>query len=422
MWQLFKKFFNNQSGNIALSFALASVALVGVGGGVLDYAAQSSSKSQMQGVADAAVLVAANELKLSGSKASQATTIGSVAKNYVKKNIDKNIRNVSVLVGVSVETGHVNVKVSGYVESSFFALLGINPIQKISANASAKILGGLPLCVLALEQSEKRAISATSTAQLSAAGCSVHANSLSTNAIEVWGNAKLKTGLTCSSGGFAGGQTNFIPSVISDCPPVSDPLASRPDYASGGCNYMNKSYSSGKHTIWPGVYCGGLKITAHAEVEYSPGVYVMKNGKFEVSGKAEAEGEHDGFYFTGLNSFFGFHAQAEVEFSAPATGDLAGMLFFEDPNQTQSYINSITSAKIKSLVGTIYLPKSELQVSVNGAGSGDVAQESAFTVIVARQITLSGKSRLVLNTDFAATDVPVPESISRLSGQIVLTK
>ena len=422
MRQLFKKFFKSQSGNIALSFALASIALVGVGGGVLDYAAQSSSKSQMQGVADAAALVAVNELKLSGSKTTQATTVGSVARSYVTKNIDKRIKNVNVLVGVSVETGHVNVKIAGDVQSSFFGLIGLNPIQKIKANASAKILGGLPLCVLALDDINQQALTATGSATMSAAGCTVHANSMSPRAIEAWGQAKLHTGLTCSSGGAVGGTSNYVPTAIQDCPQISDPLISRPSAAVNGCTWTNKHISKGSVTLYPGKYCGGLKITGTAEVEFAPGIYVIAGGKFEISGKAEAEGEHVAFYFTGPNASFGFHGQAEVNFSAPASGDLAGMLFFEDRYHNRSYVNEINSPNIKALVGTIYLSKSEFRVSIHGGGTGNVAQESAFTVIVARKITLNGNSNLVLNTDFAATDVPVPESIARLSGQIVLTK
>ncbi len=435
-----KKFFKNQLGNVAVSFALASVGLIGVGGAAVDYASQISTKSHLQGVADAAVLVAANELKLSGSQSSQGSSVSSVADAYVKRNIDEKVGNPAVKVVVSVKAGTVDLNVSGDLKTSFFGLLGLSSKQRVTASARAQILGGLPLCVLALDTSIQQSLTATSNAKLTATGCSVHTNSKSARAIEAWGQAKLRTGLTCSAGGAVGGVSNYIPVAVQDCPQIPDPLASRFPVGSGpqmttlfsglsavslnSCTYTNLSFSSGNHILTPGRYCGGLKLTGNAEAKFRPGVYIMDAGKFEVTGNAEAEGEHVVFYFTGNNAFFGFHDQAEVEFSAPADSEMAGILFLENPDRNRSYVHEITSSKTKSLVGAIYLPKSELRISVNGSGNqgGQVAQESAFTVILARKITLNSRSNLVLNTDFAATDVPVPESIKRLSGQIVMSK
>ncbi len=435
-----KKFFKNQLGNVAVSFVLASVGLVGVGGAAVDYASKISTKSHLQGVADAAVLVAANELKLSGSQIRQTASVRSVADAYIKHNIDKKIGNPNVKVVVSVKAGTVDLDVSGDLKMSFFGLLGLSSKQRVRASARAKILGGLPLCVLALDTSIQQSLTATSSAKLTATGCSVHTNSKSARAIEAWGEALLRTGLTCSAGGAVGGVSNFIPVAVQDCPQIPDPLASRFPVGSSSymttlfsglstvplssCTYTNLSYNDGNHVLTPGRYCGGLKLTGDAEVEFQPGIYIMDAGKFEITGNAEAEGEHVSFYFTGDNASFGFYDQAEVEFSAPADSEMAGILFLENPDRNSSYVYEITSPKIKSLVGAIYLPKSELRISVNGSGSygGQVAQESAFTVILARKITLNAGSNLVLNTDFAATDVPVPESIKRLSGQIVMSK
>lgn len=423
---MLKSWKKNQRGNVAVSFALASVALVGLGGGVLDYASTTSAKSHLQGVTDAAALVAVSELKLSGAIATQSSTIKTVAAEYVKRNLKKSLSNPVVTIEVSPKDGTVDLTVSGGVETKFFGLLGLATSQTISSSARGRILGGMPLCILSLDESIESALSATGTAKVTATGCSVHANSRDTKAIQSWGQALLSTGLTCSAGGAVGGAGNYSPTAIQDCPAIPNPLASRVPIAAGstnpGCDHTNKKVTNGFHVLSPGRYCQGLKITGSASVEFNPGIYIIDGGQLEVTGNAEVQGEHVGFYLTGTNAYFGFHGQATVNLSAPKNGGMAGLLIFEDPNQPVSYVHEITSFNTEKLVGTIYLPKSELRISINGAGNGSVAQESAFTVIVARQLTLNGKSNLVLNTDFAATDVPVPPSIKRLSGRVVISK
>lgn len=422
MFVMLKSWVKNQQGNVAVSFAVASVALVGIGGGALDYASTTSATAHLQGITDAAVLVAVSELKLSGATASQSSTIKTVAAEYVKRNLKKSLLNPTVTVEVSPKDGTVDLKVSGGVDTKFFGLLGLATSQTISTSARGRILGGMPLCVLALDESIEKTLTATNTAKLTATGCSVHANSTHTQAIEAWGQALLATGLTCSAGGAVGGTANYQPTAIQDCPAIPNPLASRTTPSLTGCDHTSKKITNGTHVLYPGRYCGGLKITGNARVEFNPGVYVIDSGKFEITGNATAIGENVGFFFRGSNAFFGFHGQADVSFTAPKEGEMAGLLFFENPDQTVSYVHEITSVNTKKLVGTVYLPKSELRVSINGANDGQVAEESAFTVIVARQVTLNGKSNLVLNTDFAATDVPVPPSIKRLSGRVVISK
>jgi hypothetical protein len=50
-----------------------------------------------------------------------------------------------------------------------------------------------------------------------------------------------------------------------------------------------------------------------------------------------------------------------------------------------------------------------------------VAAQSAYTVVVADRIDING-ARLVINSDYGATDVPVPAGIGPNSGQITLER
>lgn len=71
----------------------------------------------------------------------------------------------------------------------------------------------------------------------------------------------------------------------------------------------------------------------------------------------------------------------------------------------------ISSDNTRVLLGTIYLPKGSLFVDAQK----EVADKSAFTVIVARTIKLEHGPNLVLNTDYLSTDVPVPAGLGPAS-------
>ncbi len=55
-------------------------------------------------------------------------------------------------------------------------------------------------------------------------------------------------------------------------------------------------------------------------------------------------------------------------------------------------------------------------------GDKPVAQNSAYTIIIANKIQASAGPTLVLNTNYAATTVPVPQGVGPLSNEIALQR
>ena len=72
----------------------------------------------------------------------------------------------------------------------------------------------------------------------------------------------------------------------------------------------------------------------------------------------------------------------------------------------------ISSSNVDKLLGTIYLPWGTLQVSA----AGSVAEASQWSVIVAKYIELSQNARLVINTDYEGSPVPVPIGVGNQAG------
>jgi hypothetical protein len=51
-----------------------------------------------------------------------------------------------------------------------------------------------------------------------------------------------------------------------------------------------------------------------------------------------------------------------------------------------------------------------------------VADQSAYTVIVSRQLRLSAGPNLVLNANYSSTDVPVPDGVGPLGAKVSLSQ
>jgi len=67
----------------------------------------------------------------------------------------------------------------------------------------------------------------------------------------------------------------------------------------------------------------------------------------------------------------------------------------------------ISSSNVDKLLGTIYMPNAKLNISAGG----NVAEDSAWSVIVAKEINVSKKSQLIINKNYVGSGVPVPSGV-----------
>lgn len=404
------RFVRDQRGATMLLFALALPVMIGAVGVAIDYGYASVMKTRLQGAADAAATAAAREMHVATTDKSR---IQAVAESVVKANLGDAASGVKV--ATSTGTNPVSVRVDLSLQAkTFFAGVGGDPM--LGAQAVARLVGGTPICVLGLEEKSSGAISLERNARMTGNQCAIYSNSTNPQGIKSKDAAVVKAELICSAGGKVGGKANFEPSPLTDCPKLDDPLAGRPAPFVGGCDYNNFSVSDDDGvTLSPGVYCGGLRLSDEARAKLRPGIYVIRDGPLVVTGGASLEGEYVGFYFTGAKATFHFGVKSHIDLSAPKDGDMAGLLFFEDRNNKTKQKFEIFSDDARVLLGTIYLPNGRLYIDAYRP----IAQDSAYTVIIARQVELYAGPHLVLNTDYGATDVPVPDGVDN-SGKVVV--
>jgi hypothetical protein len=424
------------SGNIALTFGLTLPLLIGLVGLGADSASFYNQQSRMQSVADAAALAIAKEMHLFLDDPTTLEASGKTRIETLLAEVRLAERPHTADVTVDTEGGSAEVEIAMATKSFLpVEVWGDNPIV---VEANAITYGQEKLCILGLDGKSSDTIKADNGALVTAPNCAIQSNSTDANGLRAGLLSTLVSSYTCSSGGYEGLPTSFVPLPETDCPALEDPLAMRPPPAVGGCDYLDFTSEKGPAIIQPGHYCGGLKITNDADVVAEPGIYIISDGKLEVGNQAKLTGEYVSFYFADDAATLVFKDRAHVELGAPKDGAMAGILFYENPSAPPGRNFEISSGSVKKLLGTIYLPKGNFKgdgrnlvgtvlnavggvAAAVGAGGalGKIGEASAYTVIVANRLELIGVN-LVINANYAGSDVPVPGGVGPNSGAVRL--
>lgn len=411
-----RRFFGNERGNFAVTMGTMAPVIFGVVGLSFDYSIYMSQRSGMQEAADQAVLAAVREASLQGWSASAAKA---VVDRFVSSTLSGDaLSSAQYESTVTVDEKNNRVRVAIRQDGHGYLLLGfVKSNPQIEVTSEAVLASASNICVLTLKETTSRTLFSRN-ASMTGVGCGFFANSTDSRAVVARKGGFMSASTICSAGGYGGGNSSFNPTPVTDCPPVPDPLAQRPAPKFSGCDFRDTEIDSSRVTLKPGVYCGGLKITGKSEVNLRPGVYVIKDGEFSIQGNATLKGEHVGFYLTGSLAKTRFANSTTISLTAPKSGPLAGILIFEDRNSAPGREFEISSKDAQTLIGTIYLPKGYLKVK----GKSKFADASDWTAIIAQDVRILDGPALELNSDYTASDIPVPAGISAASGRAYLTE
>lgn len=409
-------FSTNEDGNVAMIFGILVPVIMGALGISVDYSAWITQQNRLQSTADATVLAAANEMYLANADKEQ---IASTAKAIVKAHNPKGHGGIETSVEVLHEHNAVRVELR-QKGNMYFSSMFLPMPPTIRVSALAKVNGGGRVCVIALEDSDEETITHRSRSSVLANECGIYSNSTSPYGITTDSSGTFEAELTCSAGGVYGSTSRFTPPPLTDCPQIEDPLADRQPPSYGGCKktLLKLPKAIKQLVLFPGVYCGGLNLEGNILITLMPGIYVIKDGEFRVGNKAIIIGLNVGFYLTGDDARLKIEPDSKVTFTAPKTGPMAGLLFFEDRDAPPGRIHDITSDDARMLLGTIYLSRGDVVI----ASENPVADESAYTAIVARKIHIEHRTELHINADYDATDIPVPDGLGPVGGNVILAK
>jgi Putative Flp pilus-assembly TadE/G-like len=380
----------NQSGQALISTVLALTVLLGFGGLAIDMGALRYEKRLQQTAADAAAVAGASNLTHGG------VTTG--AQNASAANgFTDGVNNVTVTINNPPASGphsgngnYVEALVVAVQPTYFMRIFGINS-ETITARAVATdVSGGANsgcLYTLGPPSSSIEGVNINGSAILNAPTCGIVDN----GNYNTKGNALIVSASTFGVSGSANisgpGGTVTCTGGASSCPTYgtpasSDPLSYLTPPALQTPSYGNVT-TSGTQTLQPGTY-SSITIGKNSTVTMNPGIYYVNgSGGMTFNGAGTVVGNGVTIYFTNgatINATGGGN-KLDIQLSPPTSGPYAGVLFYQDPNDTAA--PSLGGDNNSYFSGILYFPKVQLTFFGNNVSY-------STGIVVADAIALSG--------------------------------
>ena len=403
------------SGQTTVFVLLAMPVILGMVGLAIDVGYLRATKRQMQTAADSGAIAGALAVNDATSDYARLAKSAAGADGFTD-----GTNGVTVTVNKPPSYGpHANDATGYYVETiitqsksaMFAAILGVGPLG-VAARAVAWGGANGRSCAYALSPTALTGIFVGGTNL--AATCGMMADSNSASAMKITGSnasfpfAGVVGGYSISGSNISspGGGT---PTEATGIPVVSNPLAYlngyEPAVCSGGTSLNISGVNSG--LVTPGNNCYNVSISGSNNVILNPGQYssitisgsngtTFNPGLYSISGSVNGRALNFGganVTVNGVTFYLGPSAGAvdvsgsNSSFTAPTTGTYAGILFFQNPSDTNA---ATIGGSNSTVVGALYFPKARL--TFNGSNA-----TSAYTILVANTVVFSGSNATVNN-------------------------
>jgi len=407
--EVLRTFLREARGGTAVIFALGAPALALLACGAIDLAGVNSDRTAMQDAADATALAMAKQLGIA-----TATGITARSQAYALNQLTQIAAHdgVAVTTSIAADNSSVTVSLDG-ARPSFFGNLLPPGGWKMHAQATASTLGELPLCVLSSGTGGADNLLVQNASLLTAANCLVQSD----QNIAADDGAKLTAGLAQAAGTASGPIT---PSPQAGAPAIPDPFASLniPPPSPLGCLTSVLDLTQVLLVVLPGVHCGTITIGQGQTMELLPGTHYFKGGTLTIKDNAVLKGSNVTLIFD-KDASFNFTDTSSIDLTGAQSGTYAGFVILTTRDNTNAF--SISSDNARRLEGAVYVPSATLQVT---GASNNVADQSAWTVVVAKSLQLQGSPNLVINANYASSNVPVPAGAGNNyhSGKVTLSR
>jgi len=400
------RFRPDNRGSVITFFAFSLPVLAVVMVAASELAEVETAKTELQQAVDSAALKGAQELQLDQSSAT--TTRAQLMADQLANPL-RTRWSVQTTAQADISAASMTVTQNATRGSLFGSLLppgGFN----LSATATARSNLSTPLCVLALQAGSTQILSVQNSSQLTASGCLVQSDS----DLAVGSTASVSAGAARSVGAATG---NIAPSPVTDSPSVPDPFSSLTITVPTTCTDQGLVVNGGQTgTLAAGVHCGNVIATGSGVLTLGPGEHYFQHCELSATGTGGISGTNVAIILDNGSSLV-FSGGATISLEGRESGPFAGFVMISDRSYTNTVSISTTSAR--ELLGTVYLPVAALAVS---GTNNTVAQSSAWTVVVAKQIQVSGSANLVINSNYSSSYVPVPSGVGPSGGGVQLTR
>jgi hypothetical protein len=252
--------------------------------------------------------------------------------------------------------------------------------------------------------------------------CGVYIDSNSTSspyALTAGGGATLTASKTQIVGTYdQNGGGVITPTPTTGVTPTTDPLAGvqPPSYPSGcddslGLQNVTTSYISSKMaanalTYLSNVFveCGGFSMSGNPNITLPSGTYIMKGSNMDLK-NGTLNGSGVTFYLTGGFTGISINGNLNTSLTAPTSGSMHGMLFFQDRSAAAQSMNiTINGGSGLILDGALYFPTQDVSYS------GGSSTSNNYTALVANTITFTGNAYFKADLGGSFTGIGSPST------------
>jgi Flp pilus assembly protein TadG len=405
-------FARDRSGAATLTLAITFTMLVGFAALGTEVAEWYSIRRTMQGAADSAAYSAATAKWNGASTAAFTSEAKSVTAGYgftdEVAGAVITVNNPPASGSHTADSNAVEVLISR-PQPLQLARMFLSGPPTLNTRAVATVNLGGNACVLALDRSDVTDVSDNGNTTLNFNNCNLWVNSPSNSALNLVGQATINANAAFIAGNYTtSGQAslNTTAGTFTGAAPANDPYADKAIPSYSGCDQNNYSLNgSGNNrpsaSFAPSnssgvmVFCHGLSVSGGATVDFAPGTYIINGGNFSVTGNSTINGMGGvTIILTGSGNDYATASIAggsNINITAPSSGPLAGLAFFQDRNAPQpnngNAPNSFTGGTTQNITGAVYFPSQG--VTFNGGTSTGGAQ---CTQLVALTITFNGNA------------------------------
>lgn len=355
---------SSDRGNVLVIAAAAMPLMLGSAAFALDTIQIALFNRQLQRAADSSAIAGAYAL-------AQGENVDAAADNDLDNNHFPTLSEPeTVQVGPARGFSRtVRVRLTAERSLPFMSIFTARPTV-LTADATAALVDDGEFCVISLYDGDQTGIDVNGTGDLTL-GCGMKTNSTSEDAVTANGNSTVTALPIAAVGGIDGESNNFLqPTRLQPySAPQEDPLARLPDPPPQTCGQggqgqaLNLQLGLGPlevATLTPGCY---KSLDLKGVATLLPGTYYIDGGDVKIGAQAKIVGVGVTIVMTGPNGKAGkltINAGAELELSAPSTGDYAGILFYRDRRADNTEVK-VSGGSNLFLSGALYFPTADIE-------------------------------------------------------------
>jgi Flp pilus assembly protein TadG len=394
-----RRFVRQRCGNVAIVFGLSLPLVVGGAGLGVETTYWYYKHLQLQSAANQAAYAGAIEIRAgSSTSTAQAAALSTASTNGFDAASGTLTFNTPPTSGTHQNSQAVEVILREPEQRFFSQIFSSSPVNA-QGRAVAAFSTASGACILALDPSASKAANFSGSSAVTLNGCSVMANSVAPDAVNLQGAGQLTTDCLISVGGAQTTNNvhyNTCTAPITNAPPVADPFANIPaPSTTGACQ------SSSGAVLQPGIYCGGL--TLQGAKTLSPGTYVVE-GDFKTNANAVVVGSGVTIYVTSGGKV-SMNGNATVTLSAPTSGTYSGLLLFGD--RTDASAVTLNGTAASQMTGNLYFSNQAVSYLGNFSGLNGCVR------VVGRTVQWSGNTSVSDNcTNYGMQEIPAQQVVA----------